>query len=102
MYKKLIILKMSTTTEGLLGQTVGETTQINSVNLSNSIGTIEVEQLPEEYKGLTPTVKVLPAKVEKRTLPPQYKTNKLPPKDEHKKLNPIFPPGVQPFAIPNF
>ena len=47
-------------------------------------------------------MKVLPAKVEKRTLPPQYKTNKLPPKDEHKKLNPIFPPGVQPFAIPNF
>ena len=69
---------MSVATESLLGQTVGETTQI------------------------TPTVKVLPAKVEKKELPPQYKTNKLPPKDEHKKLNPIFPPGVQPFALPNF
>ena len=95
---------MSTEIGDLLGQTVGDTTQINtnSYNLGNSIGTIDVAQLPEEYKGLTPTVKVLPAKVEKRTLPPQYKTNKLPPKDEHKKLNPIFPPGVQPFALPNF
>ncbi len=93
---------MSVATESLLGQTVGETTQINSYNLGASIGSIEVDQLPEEYKGLTPTVKVLPAKVEKKELPPQYKTNKLPPKDEHKKLNPIFPPGVQPFALPNF
>ena len=93
---------MTTTTESLLGQTVGATTQINSIDLSNSIGTIEVEQLPEEYKGLTPTVKVLPIKVEKKTLPPQYKTNKLPPKDEIKRLNPKFPPGVQPFALPNF
>ena len=95
---------MSTEVGDFLGQTVGDTTQINtnSYNLGNSIGAIEVAQLPEEYKGLTPTVKVLPAKVEKRTLPPQYKTNKLPPRDEHKRLNPIFPPGVQPFALPNF
>ena len=93
---------MSTTTERLLGETLGATTQLNSYEVRNSIGTIEVEQLPEEYKGLTPTVKVLPAKVEKRSLPPEYKTNKLPPKDEHKKLNPIFPPGVEPFALPNF
>ena len=93
---------MSTATEGLLGQTLSATTQLDSYSVRNSIGTIEVEQLPEEYKGLTPTVKVLPAKLEKKTLPPQYKTNKLPPKDEHKKLNPIFPPGVQPFALPNF
>ena len=91
---------MSVISSDPFGATVGATTQLNS--LGASIGTIEIEQLPEEYKGLTPTVKVLPAKVENRTLPPQYKTNKLPPKDEHKRLNPIFPPGVQPFALPNF
>ena len=93
---------MSITSSSLLGNTVGNTVQMNTYTVRNSIGTIEIEQLPEEYKGLTPTVKVLPAKVENRTLPPQYKTNKLPPKDEHKRLNPIFPPGVQPFALPNF
>ena len=93
---------MSITSSSLLGNTVGNTVQMNTYTVRNSIGTIEVEQLPEEYKGLTPTVKVLPAKVENRTLPPQYKTNKLPPKDEHKRLNPVFPPGVQPFALPNF
>ena len=93
---------MSITSSSLLGNTVGNTVQMNTYTVRNSIGTIEVEQLPEEYKGLIPTVKVLPAKVENRTLPPQYKTNKLPPKDEHKRLNPIFPPGVQPFALPNF
>ena len=93
---------MSITSSSLLGNTVGNTVQMNTYTVRNSIGTIEVEQLPEEYKGLTPTVKVLPAKVENRTLPPQYKTNKLPPKDEHKRLNPIFPPGVQPFSLPNF
>ena len=92
---------MSITSSSLLGNTVGNTVQMNTYTVRNSIGTIEIEQLPEEYKGLTPTVKVLPAKVENRTLPPQYKTNKLPPKDEHKRLNPIFPPGVQPFALPN-
>ena len=91
---------MSAESGDVFGATVGATTQLNS--LGTSIGTIDIAQLPEEYKGLTPTVKVLPAKVENRTLPPQYKTNKLPPKDEHKKLNPIFPPGVQPFALPNF
>ena len=93
---------MSITSSSLLGNTVGNTVQMNTYTVRNSIGTIEVEQLPEEYKGLTPTVKVLPAKVENRTLPPQYKTNKLPAKDEHKRLNPVFPPGVQPFALPNF
>ena len=91
---------MSAQSSDEFGATMGATTQFNS--LGASIGTIDTAQLPEEYKGLTPTVKVLPAKVENRTLPPQYKTNKLPPKDEHKRLNPIFPPGVQPFALPNF
>ena len=91
---------MSAESSDLFGATVGATTQPDY--LRGSIGTIEVEQLPEEYKGLTPTVKVLPLKVEKRDLPPQYKTNKLPPKDEIKRLDPKFPPGVQPFALPNF
>ena len=43
-----------------------------------------------------------PPKVEKRTLPPKYETKKLPPKEVVNRLKPIFPPGVEPFAIPNF
>ena len=89
-------------TEGLLGATVGDTIPIESFNPGPNYTEIDVNQLPEEYKGLTPTVKTLPPKVEKKTLPPQYKTKTLPPKEEHNRLKPIFPPGVQPFAIPNF
>ena len=48
---------MSVTSSDLLGATVGATTQLNS--LGASVGTIDIDQLPEEYKGLTPTVKVL-------------------------------------------
>ncbi len=90
------------TTQDLLGATVGDTTPIESVNQGQIIGSIEVDQLPEEYKGLTPTVKTLPPKVEKKTLPPKYETKNLPPKEEHNKLKPIFPPGTEPFTIPNF
>ena len=85
-----------------LGATVGDTVPLSSYNPGNIIGYIEVDQLPEEYKGLTPTVKVLPLKIEKKDLPPENKSNNLPPKDEIKKLKPLFPPGTEPFSIPNF
>jgi len=88
--------------EQLLGATVGDTTPIQASIPQPNITTIEVDQLPEEYKGLTPTVKTLPPKIEKRTLPPQYNTKNLPPKDIVNKLKPLFPPGTQPFDIPNF
>ena len=88
--------------EQLLGATVGDTIPLSAYNPGHIIGYIEVDQLPEEYKGLTPTVKVLPLKIEKKDLPPENKTNNLPPKDETKKLKPLFPPGTEPFAIPNF
>ena len=84
------------------GATDGESIPLSAYNPGNIIGYIEVDQLPEEYKGLTPTVKVLPIKIEKKELPPQNKSNKLPPKDEYKKLKPLFPEGTEPFAIPNF
>ena len=89
-------------TEGLLGATVGDSVPLSAYNPGNIIGYIEVDQLPEEYKGLTPTVKVLPIKIEKKELPPENKSNDLPPKDEIKKLKPLFPPGTEAFEIPNF
>ena len=88
--------------EELLGATVGDTVPLSSYNPGNIIGYIEVDQLPEEYKGLTPTVKVLPIKIEKKDLPPENKSKDLPPKDEIKKLKPLFPPGTEAFQIPNF
>ena len=89
-------------TEGLLGATVGDSVPLSAYNPGNIIGYIEVDQLPEEYKGLTPTVKVLPIKIEKKELPPENKSNDLPPKDEIKKLKPLFPLGTEAFEIPNF
>ena len=89
-------------TEGLLGATVADSVPLSAYNPGNIIGYIEVDQLPEEYKGLTPTVKVLPIKIEKKELPPENKSNDLPPKDEIKKLKPLFPPGTEAFEIPNF
>ena len=89
-------------TEEILGGTVADTIPLSSYNPGNIIGYIEVDQLPEEYKGLTPTVKVLPLKIEKKDLPPENKSNNLPPKDEIKKLKPLFPEGTEPFSIPNF
>ena len=88
--------------EAVLGNTVADTVPLSAYNPGNIIGYIEVDQLPEEYKGLTPTVKVLPIKIEKKDLPPENKSNNLPPKDEIKKLKPLFPEGTEPFSIPNF
>ena len=88
--------------EELLGATVGDTTLIENFNSGSNYIEIDVNQLPEEYKGLTPTVKTLPLKVEKKTLAPKYETKTLPPKEQHNRLKPIFPPGVEPFVLPNF
>ena len=90
------------TSDEMLGATVTDTVPLSSYNPGNIIGYIEVDQLPEEYKGLTPTVKVLPIKIEKKDLPPENKSKDLPPKDEYKKLKPLFPEGTEAFAIPNF
>ena len=88
--------------QDLLGANIANTAPTESYSPGQNIGTIEVDQLPEEYKGETPTVKVLTAKIEKKELPPQYKTKELPPKEVTNKHKPLFPPGTEPFEIPNF
>ena len=40
--------------------------------------------------------------LENRETHEKYETKKLPPKEVVNRLKPIFPPGVQPFPIPNF
>ena len=57
---------------------------------------------PEAYQSQTPTVRTLPPKIVKNTLPPQYKTQNLPPKVVTTRLQPIFPPGTAPSALPQF
>ena len=57
---------------------------------------------PEAFQSRTPTVQHLPDKIEKKTLPPQYKTENLPPKVVKTRAQPIFPPGQAPTALPNF
>ena len=88
--------------EDLLGATVGNTIPIESYSTAQNSGYIEVDQLPEEYKGETPTVKIVSVKVEKKTLEPEFKTKNLPPKEVTNKKKPLFPPGTEPFEIPNF
>ena len=89
-------------TDGLLGAAVGNTTPIESFNAGSDFSQVDLSQVPQEYRGTTPTVKTLPPKVQKVNLPPKYETKKLPPKEVVNRLKPIFPPGVQPFDIPNF
>ena len=48
---------------------------------------------PQIIGNPTPTVRTLPPKVVKTTLPPQYKTNTLPPKIVRVNLPPIGPVG---------
>ena len=48
---------------------------------------------PQIIGNPTPTVRTLPAKVVKTTLPPQYKTNTLPPKVVRVNLPPVGPVG---------
>ena len=85
--------------DGLLGNTVADNTPWDQMYPPT---TYDLDNLPEEYKGETPTCKILPPKVVKRNLPPEYKNTKLPPKEETNKKKPIFPPGVEPFDVPNF
>ena len=57
---------------------------------------------PEAFQSRVPTVRQLPDKIEKKTLPPQYKTENLPPKIVKTRAQPIFPPGVAPTNLPQF
>ena len=56
---------------------------------------------PEAFNSTTPTVRKLPDKIVKNTLPPQYKTENLPPKIVKSRVAPIFPPGMAPVPLPN-
>ena len=53
---------------------------------------------PVDLRSAQPTVRTLPPKVVKTTLPPQYKTVNLPPKIVKTNLPPLYPPGMQPPA----
>ena len=73
------------------------------LNLGPNIFPAQPGQLPPEaFQSQTPTVRTLPPKIVKKTLPPQYKTNTLPPKVVTTRLQPIFPPGSAPSAMPQF
>ena len=88
----------------LLGATVGATTPVEQpINLGPNIFPAQPGDLPPEaYNSATPTVRRLPDKIVKNTLPPQYKTENLPPKIVKTRVAPIFPPGHAPTALPNF
>ena len=85
-------------------ETYGQSSvQAEPLNLGPNIFPAQPGQLPPEaYQSQTPTVRTLPPKIVKNTLPPQYKTQNLPPKVVTTRLQPIFPPGTAPTAIPNF
>ena len=59
----------------------------------NAVPTAAPTAPPQIIGNPTPTVRTLPAKVLKTTLPPQYKTNTLPPKVIRVNLPPIGPVG---------
>ena len=81
----------------------GSTAPIEPLNLGPNIFLAKPGELPPEVmQSRVPTVRHLPDKIEKRTLPPQYKTENLPPKIVKSRAQPIFPPGVAPTNIPNF
>ena len=81
----------------------GSTGQLEPLNLGPNIFLAQPGDLPPEVmQSKVPTVRNLPDKIEKKTLPPQYKTENLPPKIIKTRAQPIFPPGVAPTALPNF
>ena len=81
----------------------GSTAPLEPLNLGPNIFLAQPGELPPEVmQSRVPTVRHLPDKIEKRTLPPQYKTENLPPKIVKTKGKPIFPPGVAPTSLPNF
>ena len=77
--------------------------QLEPLNLGPNIFLAQPGDLPPDVmQSKVPTVRQLPDKIEKKTLPPQYKTENLPPKIVKTKAQPIFPPGVAPTSLPNF
>ena len=77
--------------------------QLEPLNLGPNIFLAQPGDLPPEVmNSKVPTVRQLPDKIEKKTHPPQYKTENLPPKIVKTKAQPIFPPGVAPTSLPNF
>ena len=77
--------------------------QMEPLNLGPNIFLAQPGDLPPEVmNSRVPTVRTLPDKIEKKTLPPQYKTENLPPKIVKTKAQSIFPPGVAPTSLPNF
>ena len=83
---------------------MGASTQpLEPLNLGPNIFLTQPGDLPPEaFQSRVPTVRQLPDKIEKHTLPPQYKTENLPPKIVKTRGQPIFPPGVAPTSLPNF
>ena len=83
---------------------MGASTQpLEPLNLGPNIFLAQPGDLPPEVmNSRVPTVRNLPDKIEKKTLPPQYKTENLPPKIVKTRAQPIFPPGVAPTSLPNF
>ena len=83
--------------------TMGSQVQAEPLNLGPNIFLAQPGDLPPEVmNSRVPTVRNLPDKIEKKTLPPQYKTENLPPKIVKTRGQPIFPPGVAPTNLPNF
>ena len=81
----------------------GASVSAEPINLGPNIFPAQPGDLPPEvYNSSTPTVRQLPDKIEKHTLPPQYKTENLPPKIIKTRAQPIFPPGVAPTTLPQF
>ena len=77
--------------------------QMEPLNLGPNIFLAQPGDLPPEVmNSRVPTVRTLPDKIEKKTLPPPYKTENLPPKIVKTKAQPIFPPGVAPTSLPHF
>ncbi len=81
----------------------GSSVQAEPLNLGPNIFLAQPGDLPPEaYQSRVPTVRHLPDKIEKKTLPPQYKTENLPPKIIKTRGKPIFPPNTAPTNLPNF
>ncbi len=83
--------------------TMSSQIQAEPLNLGPNIFLAQPGDLPPEaFQSRVPTVRQLPDKIEKHTLPPQYKTENLPPKIVKTRAQPIFPPGVAPTNLPQF
>ena len=82
---------------------MGSQAPLEPLNLGPNIFLAQPGELPPEVmNSRVPTVRNLPDKIEKKTLPPQYKTENLPPKIVKTRGQPIFPPGVAPTSLPQF